>query len=167
MNDMENLAVATALQKQLKENLDQRNSNSLRARCDQALLEMYEESGVDRRQLKINGQKVGTQSLTFAKSVDKVEAYVENYPKFIAWLQTEEGTSTLAHAVNIKPSLFTEQLEKTGEIADGVKMRQVNEPAHIKGTTVRVDVEAVKEAFGKELPNAIAGLLGGESGQTE
>ena len=161
MKDVEKLAIATVLQKQLKENLDQRNPDSLRYRCDQALLEMYEEDGVDRKQIKVNGEKVGTQSLTFTKPKDGIEPYIENYEAFTRWLQTEAGYETLRHAVNTKPDLFSDYLEKTGEVGDGVSMREVHEPSRVKGTTVRVDLSKVVEAFGKELPNAIVGLLEG------
>lgn len=157
MNNLEKLALCTAMEKGIKATIKE-----LRESEDEAMYELFKESGVDRRQIIINGEKVGTQSVTFTKEANGIEPYIEDYQAFIAWLQTEQGYDTLRYAVNEKPGLFTYYLEQSGEVGDGINMREVHEPAKIKGTTVRVDRDKVFNAFGKELPSAVAGLLGGE-----
>lgn len=152
---LEKLALCTALAKGVKETIAE-----LRDEADQSLYELFQQDGVDRRQVLINGQKVGTQSITFNKAREGVEMYVENYKDFIDWLQAEEGYDVLAHVVHASTKAFTDYLAETGQVAAGVKALAVNEPASIKGTTLRVDKEKVFKAFGNRLPDAVFGVLG-------
>ena len=49
--------------------------------------------------------------------------------------------------------------EETGELPDGCTLEVIDEPSVPIGTLLKVDPALVAQAMGKELPNAVAGLL--------
>ena len=159
MNNMEKLALSTALEKALKDMNNPKNPDSLRYQMDEKLKEDYCEDGTDRRKVMINGQPVGTYSLTFTKEVDGLEPVVDNYDLFAEWFSLPENLGYLHQLVNkcLKDALSIATSQ--GELPDGVVMRQVTEPPRVKGTTLRVDKEKLQKALGNQLESSVMGLL--------
>lgn len=167
--DIQKLALAEAIIKALKPLTDTRGgkggADNLRTRADDELRRMYAESGADRRQIDINGVKVGTLSLAFTKPVDRTEIGVLDVNELIAWLRdTDEGRDTLAEVLTVYKNLraVLDTAHAFGFMPDGCSAVEVHDPAHIKGTTLRVDTQKVAEALAGQLSGAVAGLISGE-----
>lgn len=162
LNDIQRLAVAAALEKQVKKMTDTRAVDSLRTRADDDLRAMFEETGVDRVRIIINGKEVGTLSLSFTKPKSGVEMRVESASKLAEWVcSTDEGRDALMMAigdVRVQDALV-KAAKEYGFLPDGCRMVEVDEPAHIKGTALRVKPEKVADALAGELPQSVAGLL--------
>lgn len=159
MTDMEKLALSVAMEKALKKINNQRDPHSLRSQMDNELVAAYMTDGTDRRRVMVNGQGVGSYSLTFTKEKKGVEPYVDNYDEFAEWFALTENLGYLHQLVNkcLKDALSIATSQ--GEIPDGVAMRQVEEPPSIKGTTLRVDPEKLQQALGPQLQSSVMGLL--------
>ncbi|HIR90661.1 MAG TPA: hypothetical protein IAC01_02615 [Candidatus Limicola stercorigallinarum] len=166
---IQKLALAEAIIKALKPLTDTRGGkggvDNLRTRADDELRRIYAESGADRRQIDINGVKVGTLSLAFTKPVDRTEIGVLDMDELIGWLRdTDEGRDTLAEVLTGYKTLraVLDTAQAFGFMPDGCSAVEVHDPAHIKGTTLRVDTQKVAEALAGQLPVAVAGLISGE-----
>jgi hypothetical protein len=166
LNDIQRVAVAAALEKQLKKVLDSRAVDSPRAKVDDDLREAFERDGVDRRRIIVNAREVGTLSLSMIKPRHGVEMRVDSTARLADWVRdTDEGRDALMMAigdVRVQDALVSAATEY-GFLPDGCRMVQVDEPARIKGTVLRVKPEKVAEALAGELPQTVAGLLGGEN----
>lgn len=165
MSKLQRVAVAAALEKQLKKVLDARAVDSDRAQVDDDLRDAFQRDGVDRKRIIINRTEVGTLSLSFTKPKSGVDMRVDSAQRLAEWLRTtDEGLDALMLALNdvkVQDAVMGAAKEY-GFLPDGCRMVEVDEPARIKGTTLRVKPEKVAEALGGELPQAVAGLLGGE-----
>lgn len=165
MGKLQRVAIAAALEKQLKKVLDARAADSPRAEVDDELREAFERDGVDRKRIIVNGTEVGTLSLSFTKPKSGVKMRVDSAAKLAEWLRaTDEGADTLMLAlsdVKVQGAIIA-AATGYGFLPDGCRMAEVDEPARIKGTVLRVKPEKVAEALAGELPQAVAGLLGGE-----
>lgn len=159
MNDMEKLALSTALEKALKDMNNPKNPDSLRCQMDEKLKEDYCEDGTDRKRVMVNGVDVGTYSIMFTKEVDGLEPVVDNYDLFAEWFSLPENLGYLHQLVNkcLKDALSIATSQ--GELPDGVVMRRVCEPKVPKGTTLRVDKEKLQKALGNQLESSVMGLL--------
>lgn len=171
LTDIQKLAVAAALEKQIKKLTDKRAVDSLGAVADEDLRCMFEETGVDRIRIRIGGIDVGTMSITMTKPVKGEEMRVEDARALAGWLrETDEGADVLAA---ILTDLKVQQAVSGaamgyGFMPDGCRLVEVDEPARVKGTMLRVDAEKVAKALKGELPQHVAGLLengGAASGQ--
>lgn len=162
LGKLQRVAVAAALEKQLKKVLDARAVDSPRAEVDDELRKAFERDGVDRKRIIINGKEVGTISLSFTKPKNCFELRVDSASKLADWVRsTDEGRDALMMAigeVRVQDALITAAKEY-GFLPDGCRMEQVDEPARIKGTVLRVKPEKVAEALAGELPQTVAGLL--------
>lgn len=162
MGKLQRVAVAAALEKQLKKVLDARAVDSPRAEVDDELREAFERDGVDRKRIIINAKEVGTLSLSFTKPRHGVEMRVDSASKLAEWLRaTDEGADTLMLALNdvkVQDAVMGAAKEH-GFLPDGCRMVEVDEPARIKGTVLRVKPEKVARALAGELPQEVAGLL--------
>ena len=71
LNDLQRLAVAEAMGKAIKDVTNPRGgahgTPTLRTECDDALRQMYEAEGVDRKRIVINGTEVGTLSARLSR----------------------------------------------------------------------------------------------------
>lgn len=166
-NALAQLALAQAIYKKLGEAISPRGgahgAPNLRTDADDALQKLYEETGADRIKLEVNGQKVGTLSLTFSKPVHGTEVRVSNDAKFIKWLrESDGGVDTLKRLLYNDPAYIVAAATADGELPDGCYRAEVDEPARIKGKTLRVDPERVAAAYADGLPSAVMGLIGGE-----
>lgn len=168
MTNLEKLALAEAIMKALKPLTDRRGgkggADNLRTMADDELLEMYAQSGADRKQITIGDVKVGTLSISFTKPEHKLEIDVQDTQKLVEWLRTtDEGKDTLEKMlVNLTIiKAVAEAAKSYGFLPDGCAMVEVDSPSRIKGTTLRVDTQKVAEALGNRLSGAVAGLIEG------
>lgn len=161
---MQQLALAAALQKVLREQLDSRKPGTLYGDAATFLANKYDEDRTDRLRLQINGVNVGTLSCTFSKPVEEDVIAVDDYDSFLFWLfETEEGRDTLASVIKPNPDVFCDAAKDLGFMPDGCHVEHVQVPAMRKGQTLRVDPVKVAQAYGAGLPGAVAGLIGGAS----
>ena len=167
LTEMQELAMWKAIEDAAKQRTTTRPKGgaNLRTEIDDSMVALYESTGADRVKLKLNGQEVGTLSLTFTKPKQGVEMRMSDSREFVEWLRTtDEGADTLACAVasyEFQKALMT-AAQDYGFLPDGCAMVEVNEPKHYKGTMLKVDGLKVARAMAGELPSAVAGLLGGE-----
>lgn len=162
LTDMERLAVASALEKQVKKLTDTRAADSLRTRADDSLRALYDATGCDRVRIEVAGREVGTLTLSFTKPKTGVEMRVDSADKLGDWVRgTDEGRDALMLALcdtRVQDALAKAAAEY-GFMPDGCRMVDVDEPARIKGTVLRVQPDKVARALAGELPQAVAGLL--------
>ena len=122
---------------------------NLRTDADDALRDAYERDGVDRKRIVIGGTEVGTISARLSKPVEGIAPEIADDAAFVAWLRGSDGGA-----------------DALMRLVTGYRTRQAErrEPARWLGTTLRVKPEKVAQALAGELPQAVAGLLGGEVG---
>ena len=172
LNDLQRLAVAEAMGKAIKDVTNPRGgahgAPTLRTECDDALRQMYETEGVDRKRIVINGQEVGTLSARLSKPESGTRVVLSSGGDFLYWLRnSDEGRDALARAI-VDPKMrqaLVDAATADGELPDGCRVEDYERPATWLGTVLRVDVRKVGAALGGELPSAVVGLLGGADGQ--
>ena len=172
LNDLQRLAVAEAMGKAIKGVTNPRGgahgAPTLRTECDDALRQMYEEEGVDRKRIIINGQEVGTLSARLSKSESGTRVVVSDGGELLYWLRNSDGGRDALGRLLADPKTrqaIVDAATADGELPDGCRVESYDKPASWLGTTLRVDPKKVGAALGAELPSAIVGLLGGEDGQ--
>lgn len=160
--DLARLAVATALEKRVREYVDPHAADNLRTRVDGRARQLYEESGVTQQTVMLNGRKVGTVSARLSKPTTRLLPAVTDVEAFVAWLRTTDGgLLALERLVASSPKQILAESMAEGELPDGVVVARSDQPAQWLGTTVRVDEDGVAEALGPELPGYVQGLLEG------
>lgn len=158
LSNIQRLAVADAFVKACKDAQKQ-----IRDEVDEETIQLYAESDVTQRAVQLNGQKVGTLSVTLTKPVNGTFPMIDKADEFAEWLRTSDGgLDTIKRLIAVKPDLMLEAATADGELPDGCVMVERNEPAHIKGTTLRVQQQKVFDALGSQLGEGIRGVLGGE-----
>ena len=168
LTDIQRLAVAEAMGKAIKDVTNPRGgahgAPTLRTECDDALRQMYETEGVDRKRIVINGQEVGTLSARLSKPESGTRVTMGDTALFVRWLRESDGgydalwrlvTASKTHQAVIDAATAD------GELPDGCRVEQYDKPQMWLGTTLRVSVPKVGAALGGELPSAVMGLLGG------
>ena len=112
-------------------------------------------------QVEVNGEEVGTFSLTFTKPIDETVIVCRDPRKLVNWLRTtDEGKDTLDAVIGKAMGDVLKAAKGYGFLPDGCAMEQVCEPKRVKGSVLKVDKLKVAQAMGKQLPNAVAGMLG-------
>lgn len=163
-SDLERLAVAQAVYKAVGKMVSTKG-DSLRTRCDRALMDEFVMEGTDRKRLMVNGHPVGTYSVKMSKAVDAVEPELVEPEKFIQWIRTSDGgLDMLKRLVYGEAARMVKLAATDGELPDGCRVRRVVEPEKMVGTVVNVRPEAVAAALKGELPDAMAGLIEGGEG---
>lgn len=157
---MEQLAIAQGLYKQIAGAVSTKDPDSLRASIDRQVIRDYLDSGIKSRDLRVNGEKVGTYSVRIAKPKTERVMSETDHEAFVKWAGENPELCTL-FALNQAAKLAQFALETAGELPDGYEFQEVVTPEHAAGTTLKVDVEKVAKAMSGELPSAVAGLLGG------
>lgn len=168
LTDIQRLAVVEAMGKAIKDMTNPRGgahgAPTLRTECDDALREMYEAEGVDRKRIVINGVEVGTLSARLSKPESGTRVVMEDTGLFVRWLrESDGGYDALWHLVTAGKThqAVLDAATADGELPDGCRVEGYEKPAAWLGTTLRVDVKKVGAALGAELPSAVVGLLGG------
>ena len=158
MNANEELAVLTAMQKVIKNRLD-----DLKADAKDNLIRLEEETGADRIALKIGGSKVGEVSITRAHPSIEIDmgAYEDalDFLGPIGLLETAPAKNWRDAFDIVAGDCGPEVCYRdTGEIVDWAYVQ----PGYVKGTTVRVKDAEVKKALPRlGRPDMLAGLIGG------
>lgn len=168
LSDIQRLAVAEAMGKAIKDVTNPRGGThgapTLRTECDDALRQMYETEGVDRKRIVINGQEVGTLSARVSKPESGVRVVMSDGTDFLHWLRSSDGgRATLARAI-VDPKIQQALIDAAtadGELPDGCRVERYDKPAQWLGTVLRVDKQSVAQALGDSLPSAVYGLLSG------
>lgn len=154
----EKLTIAQALYKSVADVVSTKNPDSLRAEVDAEMLDTYRREGIKSRDLRLNGEKVGTYSVRVKKAFTKERPVLTDMSAFKAWL---EDNQEYAVGYALSQPDFAEWVIQQGELPDGYELDRVEFPEIAAGTTLKVDVQKVADAMGNELPSAVAGLLGG------
>lgn len=168
LTDLQRLAVAEAMGKAIKDMTNPRGgahgAPTLRTECDDALRQMYEAEGVDRKRIVINGVEVGTLSARLSKPESGTRVVVGDEKAFVRWLMAGDGGEDaiwrLIHDYKTRDAVIA-AATADGELPDGCRVEDYDKPAAWLGTTLRVSVPKVGAALGAELPSAVMGLLGG------
>ena len=168
LNDLQRLAVAEAMGKAIKDVTNPRGgahgAPTLRTECDDALRQMYETEGVDRKRIVINGVEVGTLSARFSKPESGTRVVMDKDYDLVDWLRHSDGgfdaLLRLVHDGKTRDAIIA-AATADGELPDGCRVESYDKPAAWLGTTLRVSVPKVGAALGAELPSAVIGLLGG------
>ena len=168
LNDLQRLAVAEAMGKAIKEMTNPRGgahgAPTLRTECDDALRQMYETEGVDRKRIVINGTEVGTLSARLSKQESGTRVVVDDEKAFVRWLMAGDGGEDaiwrLIHDTKTRDAVIA-AATADGELPDGCRVESYDKLSQWLGTTLRVSVPKVGAALGAELPSAVVGLLGG------
>lgn len=164
LTEMQELALWKAIADAANERITTRpkGGSNLRTEIDDSMVALYESTGADRVKIDLNGQDVGTMSMTFTKPKQGVEMRVTDTEKLVKWLRTtDEGADILATiicGIKLQEAIIAAATDY-GFLPDGCAMVEVCEPKHYKGTMLRVDGMKVARAMAGELPSAIAGLL--------
>lgn len=163
--EMQELALWKAIADAANERITTRPKGgaNLRTEIDDSMVALYENTGADRVKLKLNGQEVGTLSLTFTKPKQGVEMRVTDTKELVEWLrETDEGSDVLSIIIcgASCQKAIVDAARDYGFLPDGCAMVEVNEPKHYKGTMLKVDGLKVARAMAGELPSAVAGLPG-------
>ena len=168
LTDIQRLAVAEAMGKAIKDMTNPRGgahgAPTLRTECDDALREMYEAEGVDRKRIVINGQEVGTLSARLSKPESGTRVSMSDTGEFVRWLRESDGGRDALGRLLADPKTrqaIVAAATADGELPDGCRVESYERPASWLGTTLRVDPKKVGAALGAELPSAVVGLLGG------
>ena len=168
LNDLQRLAVAEAMGKAIKDMTNPRGAAhgapTLRTECDDALRQMYEAEGVDRKRIVINGQEVGTLSARLSKPESGTRVSMSDTGEFVRWLrESDGGFDALWRLVTSSKTnqAVIDAATADGELPDGCRVESYDRPSTWLGTALRVDVRKVGAALGAELPSAVVGLLGG------
>lgn len=172
LTDIQRLAVAEAMGKAIKDVTNPRGgahgAPTLRTECDDALRQMYEAEGVDRKRIVINGTEVGTLSARLSKPESGTRVVVDDESAFVRWLMAGDGGEDaiwrLIHDTKTRDAVIA-AATADGELPDGCRVEGYDKPSTWLGTTLRVDPKKVGAALGAELPSAVVGLLGGADGQ--
>lgn len=161
---MEQLAIKQALYKTIAADVSTKG-DSLRNAIDGAIIEQYERSGAKSYDVKVNGEKVGSYSVRLSKDKKEKVPRIENADAFQRWLTDPENMSQVVSYVRDDDYRFLEWLIKSwGIVPDGVEVMDVtHEGGDVVGTTLRIYEDKVANALGHALPEAIAGLLAGDS----
>ncbi|MBR3318699.1 MAG: hypothetical protein IKG21_12855 [Atopobiaceae bacterium] len=161
MTEMQRVAAMQAVYNELGK-LVSKKGDTLRSQVDEQVMGFYEATGAKSYDVNIDGQKVGTYSVTVSKASERTVLDLEDSDALDAWLATDAGLDAANDWLMGHIEQFvSDHFKSTGELPDGVVARTVTEPERVKGTVLRVDARKVARAMRGELPTAVAGLLEG------
>lgn len=164
MKDTEALAIMQAIYKAAGEVVSTKDAGNLRGQVDAHLMDMYETFGVDRIELRVNNEKVGSLGLRKStKAKTKTTVYVNDAVAAAKFVAADEKLAQLV--LGAAQKALVAYVEDTGDVPDGCDVSTETEPAGtVLGTTIRgCDPDAVADALNGALPDAVTGLLGGGS----
>lgn len=172
LTDIQRLAVAEAMGKAIRDVTNPRGgahgAPTLRTECDDALRQMYEAEGVDRRRIVINGQEVGTLSARLSRPESGTRVAMSDGGALLHWLRNSDGgrdaLGRMLADYKLRDAIIA-ACTADGELPDGCRVEDYERPAQWLGTTLRVSAPKVGAALGAELPSAVMGLLGGGDAQ--
>ena len=159
------LAVATAIKKASDKALDAREPGSIRQVADSYIKGKLPDGG--NVHVRLNGRKIGTYSVVAKEVDDGIDVYMSDAEAFGDWVRDEDAAGNAAIewvlADNRRRDAFARHLvELTGVIPEGVEAYPQVPHVELSTRLTHVNVDEVAKAIGDELPQAVAGLLGGE-----
>ena len=159
---LERLYIEQALYKAIAEDVSTKGEG-LRAAMDSQLAQDYYQSGIKSRDAFISGQKVGTYSVRLSKPNTEPFLSVVNRQEFERWcLDNGYARQELVTVIENEEGLL-KCLLQDGEAPDGTELVQPPEQApKVIGTTLRVDVEAVKTQLNQLNVSQVLQLEAGE-----
>ena len=158
LTSIEKLTLAQAIYKVVADAVSTKNPNSMRSKIDEEIISAYNTDGIKSRDLRINGEKVGTYSVRTRKAATKDLPVLKDLSAYKAWM---EDNADYAFAFAYSNPDFVKWVVNQGELPDGYELNHIEIPEQAIGTTLKVNVENVISAMGNELPNAVTGLLEG------
>ena len=158
LTSIEKLTLAQAIYKVVADAVSTKNPDSMRSKIDEEMIKAYELDGIKSRDLRINGEKVGTYSVRTRKAVTKDLPVLKDLSAFKAWM---EDNADYAFAFAYSSPDFVKWVVNQGELPDGYELNHIEIPEQATGTTLKVDVQKVADVIGNELPSVVAGLLEG------
>ena len=138
MKDTEALAVMQGIYKAVGAAVSTKDADSLRSQVDAELIDMYEAVGVERIELRVGDESVGTLSLRKStKAKTKTTVYVNDAVAAAKFVAADEALAQREVSTETEPK------------------------GTVLGTTIRgCEPADVAKALGNDLPDTIAGLLG-------
>lgn len=158
LTDLQKVAFAQAIVDALEDRLcgtGRDHPDSLRAKVDEDLRELYDAQGVDRQRVMFGGEQVAVLSATISKPREVLELSIEDTSALVDWLQgTQEGrgviyallNDTRARATLIKA--LQKHFDLQGELPDGCKVQLRQYPAEWKHTRMKPDGDAMARVVG-------------------
>lgn len=166
LTNKEKLIIEQAFYKAIAEDVATKNPDNLRGIVDAEYKTLYEETGAKSFDAKLNGEKVGTYSLTISKPTDSREekiCEVDDLDVLREW----DGYPQLAmhYIFDRTREAVAKYFKDTGEVPPGCITLDVVYPGNpggeVERTALKVDTDKVAEALGNRLPEAAMLLLGG------
>lgn len=166
-DNLERLAIAQALYKELGRIVGTGNPSNLRGACDEELRGLFEDSGgsADRMSIRINGQKVGELTVNCTTESREERLEITDWEAFSEWRvepkQLMEFILSEGDELERMRQLAEWYLTTTGEMPDGCDLVETYVPGGIfKNTTIKgITVGKVSKALGVPLVNEVAALL--------
>lgn len=161
LNVLEQLAVATAINKATKELIATNNPDNLRGQADAILMKAYEqpELSTDRAAITINGIEVGRLSVTGGKGKQETVVYVNDRDKMIEANEDLAKDFLKEHAQEFAEWLYEQGLAEI----DGVKVEQVITQAQVGTRLTGCKPDDVVVALGNSFGAAAYNVLVGET----
>lgn len=168
---IEKLAVAQAIYKVVAAQVSTKDKGNLRGQVDAEMLADYEANGNRTRDVRVNGQIVGTLSVKKSKPKPAIaaevvsHAAVEDLDRFNDWLWRSEPDKLIDYIFANADDFAAWWLDLTGELPDGCEIVHITVPGEpavpeqVTGTTLKVDEYKVADALKGELTGAVAALL--------
>src|SRR5574344_1280956 len=144
LTTIEKLTLAQARYKVVADIVSTKNPDSLRAEVDAEMLKAYELDGIKSRDLRVNGEKVGTYSVRVKKAFSKERQVLTDISVFKAWLDDNQDYA-IGYALS-QPD-FVSWVVQQGELPDGYELDRVEFPEIAAGTTLKVDVQKVASSM--------------------
>lgn len=165
---LEQLAIKQALFKALAADVDTKNPDNLRGYVSADIIDRYQQTGARSYDVRIDGLKVGTMSVTISKGKEgrtEQRFAVTDDGALDSWVRGEDSRLLWdAYMTSHRAEYAQWYLTQTGEMPDGCEMAETvipAQPERVSGTSIRIDPAKVGRALGNNLPSAVAGLLGG------
>ena len=165
LNEEQQLAVAQALYKRVGEMVSTKNPDSLRNAVDAKYKQLYIDTGAKSFDVSIDGQKVGTYSLRFAKQKpsEVVRSFeIKDFMELAKWFSEDvEGAEMMRFtALSLKDFAEWHFLE-TGELPGGCEIVESVTPetgGEYLGGVLKIDMESMACALEVSAPQ-MAGYL--------
>lgn len=166
-NDLQRLAIAIAAEKVLQTVTSSHDSESLRAKADNEMHELWERDGVTQRKVKLNGHTVGTYSVRTKPAETVREVVVTSGRDFVKWLIESEDGHDLLYTFALSPAgqklmmeCVTDTMLVDGIIPDGCTLVTTDLPERWAGTVLRgCRPSDVALALGSGLQDALIDVL--------
>lgn len=168
MTDKDRLIIAQALYNVIAEECSTKDPDNLRGRVSEEYKKLYHETGAKSFDMRLDGVKVGTMSVTVTKPTDSKEVddfVISDEKSFQNWEGFEAAVRD--YAQNHLQQIADWHFGLTGEVPDGCELTHYivagSPGGEVSKTTLKIDTPTVIETMQNRLPEAINTLLLGEN----